>query len=87
MRKFSSNIISIANLAGDWHVWAFYLNMLMELSSCKVLKFFSIANIATKFWAMELSMYLKFSKSFPNDFRLSVLVASVGEFTKINTVL
>lgn len=59
--ELGSNVISVADLACNWHVWAFYLNMLMELSSCKVLKFFSITNITAKFWAMELSMYLKFS--------------------------
>jgi len=87
MRKLGSNVISITNLACNWHVWAFYLNVLMELSSCKVLKFFSITNITAEFWAVELRMHLKFSESFPNDFRFSVLVASVREFTKINTVL
>lgn len=87
MSKFSSDVISVANLACYWHVWAFYLNMLMKLSSCKMLELFSVANITSKFRAMELCMHLKLSKSFPNDFRFSVLIASMGEFTKIDTVL
>jgi hypothetical protein len=34
MSKFSSDIISVANLAGYRQVWAFYLDVLVELSSC-----------------------------------------------------
>jgi hypothetical protein len=34
MSKFRSDIISIANLAGYRQVWAFYLDVLVELSSC-----------------------------------------------------
>lgn len=87
MCKFSSDVISVTNLACYWQVWAFYLDMLMELSSCKVLEFFSVANVTSKFRTMELRVHLEFTKSFPNDFRFSIWMAFMGEFTKINTVL
>jgi hypothetical protein len=52
-----------------------------------VLELFSVANIATKFRAVELSMSLKFSKGLPDNLSSSVLsVTFMWELTEINTV-
>ena len=85
--ELCSYIVSVTYLTSYWHVWAFCLDMLVKLSSGQILEFFSITNITTKFWTMELSMDLKFSKSFPDNFSFSIHMTSVWELTEINTIL
>lgn len=86
--EISSWILFIANLTHDKNLRAFTSNMLLELSTCHMLKFFTVANIATEFRAVELSMGLQFTQSFPYDFVVSMnRWTSMWEFTKINTVL
>ena len=61
--------------------------MLLELSSGHKLILVSVANIATKLWAIELSVSLKFTKGLPNNFTVSLKRrASMWELTEINTV-
>lgn len=54
-----------------------------------MLELLSVANIATKFGAIELSMSLELSKSLPDDLTLSVFIAAafMRELTEVNTVL
>jgi len=62
--------------------------MLLELSSGHKLILVSVANIATKLWAIELSVSLKFTKGLPDNFTVSLKRwASMWELTEINTVL
>lgn len=85
--ELGSDIVSITNLAGYWHVRTISLHVLVELSSGEMLEFFPVAYIAPEFGTVELSVNLELSQSFPNYLGLSIYVTSVGEFTKINTVL
>jgi hypothetical protein len=61
--------------------------VLEELSSGHFLEIFIITDITTKLRAIEKSMLLKFSHCFPNNFTaFAVLVAAMGEFTKIYAI-
>ena len=60
-----SSVLSIANLAHDFHFWTINFNMVIELCSCTVLEFRKVANITTKFGAVVLSMGLQLSQSLP----------------------
>ena len=82
-----SCVLSIADLAQDFNFWAFHFDMIVELSSGHMLILIKVANITTKFRAMVLSMCLKLSQGFPNNFLLArTFDAAMRELAEINTV-
>jgi hypothetical protein len=85
--EVSSSIFFITNLTHYQNFWALNTNMLLELSSGHMLILVSETDITTEFWAIELSMSLKFTKGLPNDFIVSLnRRAFMWELTEINTV-
>jgi hypothetical protein len=85
--EFGSGVLFVANLAHHFHFRAISLDVVVELRSRHVLKLFTVADIAAKFWTFKLSMGLKLAKSFPDNLRVSCLnVASMRELTEVNTV-
>ena len=85
--KISSCILLIANLAHNENFWTFISNMLLQLSSCHMLEFRSIADVTAKFRAIKLCMCLQFTQSFPNDWTLSIYRwTSMWKFTEVNAV-
>ena len=85
--EVSSVEIFHTNLALDHNRRAIVLDMLGQLSSCHVLKFFIVANIASKLRTLIHGMLLEILHGLPNNDLLSVLPALVREFTKVNAVL
>jgi len=84
--KFSPGVFLIANLAHNKYFRAIILDVIMKLSSCQMLELFPVANITSELRAVELSMSLKFTQSFPYNFSSSISMALVREFTKVDTV-
>ena len=66
--EVSSSIFFIANLTHQQYLWALDTDMFLKLSSGHILKLVSIADIATKLWAIKLGVSLKFTKSLPDNF-------------------
>lgn len=86
--ELASWVLLVADLAHDHHFSAVSLYVVIELCSRHVLVLITIANVATKFGAVELSMCLKLSKSLPDDLVLSIQRwALVRELTEVDTVL
>lgn len=84
--EFHSAVFLVTDLAHDLDLRAVSFNMVVKLCSCHMLKLLTIADIAAKLGAVKLSMSLELSKSFPDDYRSSLRVASVRELAEINTV-
>jgi len=85
--EFSSWELFIADLAHDKNFWAVSLDMVMELGSSHVLELGSVADITSELGAVELSVCLELTEGLPDDNFLTILIASMWEFTEINAVL
>jgi len=86
--KLLSGVLFVAHLTHDHNIWTILLDVLVKLSSCHMLILFSVTDIASKLWAIELSVSLELSQRFPDDLSSAVnCMASVGEFAEVNTVL
>jgi hypothetical protein len=82
-----SSILFVADLAHNLHFWAISLDVIIKLSSCHVLELLSIANVATEFGALVLSMCLELTEGLPDDLRATFSgPASMRELTEVNTV-
>ena len=58
--EFGPEVILIANLACDENLRAILLNVLIKLASRHMLVLFPVADIASEFGAVELSVGLQF---------------------------
>lgn len=85
--ELTSRILLVADLAHNQNFRAVSLYVVIKLRSCHVLELGSIADVTSKLGAIELSVSLKFTEGLPDDDLLSVLPASMWEFTEINAVL
>lgn len=84
--ELGSSIFLVTNLAHHENFGTIVFDMLVKLSSSQVLEFFSVADVAAEFWAVELSMCLELSESLPDDFSSSISVTFMWELAEIDTV-
>ena len=83
--ELSSWILFIADLAHYKDFRAVSLDMIMKLGSSHVLKLWSIADIASKLGAVELSVCLQLTEGFPDELS-SFSWASMRKLTEINAI-
>lgn len=80
-------ILLVADLAHHLHLWAVSLNVVVQLRSSQVLELFSVADVASEFRALVLSMSLQFSQGLPDNLGASFRgPASMRELTEVNAV-
>jgi len=65
--KLVPSVLLVAHLAHHLHFWAVSLDVVVQLRSCHVLELLSVADVASEFGALVLSMSLEFSKGFPDN--------------------
>lgn len=83
-----SSVFFVAHLAHYHHFGAFSSDVFVQLGSSHMLKFITIAYIATEFGAVELGVNLKFTQGFPHDFTFAIGTrTSMWELTEIDTIL
>ena len=88
LREIFTRVFFIANLAHDHHLRAITLDVFVQLSTRHMLVLITIANVAAKLRAVELSMNLQLSQGLPNDLSFTIWSrASMWELAEINTVL
>ena len=73
LSKYIARIFFVANLTHDLDLGTIFSNVVVELSTSHVLILFTVANVATEFWAIELSMRLEFIQSLPDDFTVPII--------------
>ena len=80
--------LSVADLAHDLHFWAFHLYVIVELRPCHVLVLILVADIASEFRTVELSVCVQLSEGHPDDLASvsGLSDASVWELTEIDAV-
>lgn len=54
-----SRVILVTNLALDFNLWAFKLDMVVELNPCHELELGKLAYFTAKLWTMELGVCLQ----------------------------
>lgn len=90
VRKFRPGVLLVTDLAHDRYLRTVNLDMIVELCSRHVLKFFSVTYITPELRTRILRMRLKFSESLPDNLSFSFIIikeASMRELTKIDAVL
>ena len=65
--KLVPSVLLVAHLAHHLHFWAVSLDVVVQLRSCHVLELLSVADVASEFGALVLSMSLELSKGFPDN--------------------
>ena len=71
--EFCSDIFLVADLAQDLHLGAVPFDVLIKLASGHVLVLLSVADVAAKFGAVELSMGLQFTESLPDNLTPAII--------------
>ena len=80
-------VFFVADLAEDFHLWAFNFNMIIQLCPRQMLKIIDVADVAAEFWTVVLGVGLQLGKSLPNNLALPPCqIASVRKLTEIDAV-
>jgi hypothetical protein len=73
LSKYIARVFFVTNLAHDLDLRTIFSNVVVKLSTSHMLILFTVADITTELWAIELSMCLELIQSLPDDFTMAII--------------